>query len=142
MRLLIFELRPPLLEKEGLAAALRARLETVEARAGLRTEFEAVAERPLSPLVEAELYAVAREALNNVLKHAQAEQVTIKLEYDEGRCLLTIQDDGIGFDPANAERGGGLGLSNMRERTERVGGNLMLETAPGRGTTLRVEVTA
>jgi two-component system NarL family sensor kinase len=142
MRLLIFELRPPLLEQEGLAGALRARLEMVEGRVGLKTEFEAVAERPLSSSVEAELYAVAREALNNALKHAQADQITVKLEYDEERCTLTIQDDGCGFDPANGERGGGFGLSNMRERVERIGGNLTLDTAPGRGTTVRVEVTA
>jgi signal transduction histidine kinase len=142
MRLLIFELRPPLLEQEGLAGALRARLEMVEGRVGLKTKFEAVAERPLSSPVEAELYAVAREALNNALKHAQADQITVKLEYGEERCTLTIQDDGMGFDPESAERGGGFGLSNMRERVERIGGNLTLDTAPGRGTTVRVEVTA
>jgi PAS domain S-box-containing protein len=142
MRLLIFELQPPLLEQEGLAGALRARLERVEARAGLKTEFEAVAERPLSPSVEAELYAVAQESLNNALKHAQADQITVRLEYDEQRCCLTIQDDGVGFDLADTERGGGFGLSNMGERVERIGGNLTLETAPGRGTTVRVEVIA
>jgi PAS domain S-box-containing protein len=142
MRLLIFELQPPLLEQEGLTGALRARLERVEARAGLKTEFEVVAERPLSPSVEAELYAVAQESLNNALKHAQADQITVRLEYDEQRCCLTIQDDGVGFDLADTERGGGFGLSNMGERVERIGGNLTLETAPGRGTTVRVEVIA
>jgi signal transduction histidine kinase len=142
MRLLIFELRPPLLEKEGLAGALSARLESVEGRAGLKTEFEVQGEPPLSPTVEAELYAVALEALNNTLKHAQAEHITLNLECDAGRCCLTIQDDGIGFDPETAESGGGLGLHTMRERVERLGGNLTLETAPGSGATVRVEVTA
>ncbi len=142
MRLLIFELRPPLLEQEGLAGALRVRLESVEGRAGLKTKFEAKGERPLSPLVEAELYAVALEALNNALKHAQAEHITLNLECDEGRSCLTVQDDGIGYDPEMAKNRGGIGLHTMRERVERLGGNLTLETAPGRGTTVRVEVTA
>ena len=142
MRLLIFELRPPLLEQEGLAGALRARLELVEARARLHTEFQVAAERPLPPSLEAELYAVAQEMLNNALKHSQAEQITVKLEYDEQRCCLTVQDDGVGFDPAEAERCGGFGLRNIRDRVEGVGGSLMLETAPGRGTAMRVEVAA
>jgi PAS domain S-box-containing protein len=142
MRLLIFELRPPLLEQEGLAGALRARLGSVEGRAGLRTRFDVQGESPLSPTVEAELYAVALEALNNTLKHARAEHITLNLEYDGGRCYLTIQDDGVGFDSDMAESGGGLGLHTMRERVERLGGNLTLDTVPGRGTTIRVEVTA
>ena len=141
MRLLIFELQPPLLE-EGLAGALRARLESVEARAGLTTEFEAMAERPLSPAVESELYAVAREALNNALRHAQADRITVKLDCDERGCCLTIRDDGVGFDLATTERTGGFGLRNMAYRAERIGGSLTLETAPGKGTTVRVEVTA
>jgi signal transduction histidine kinase len=142
MRLLIFELRPPLLDQEGLVGALRARLESVEARAGFKTGFEAKGERPLSPSVEAELYAVAQEVLNNTLKHAQAEQISVSLNYDEQRCCLTIRDDGIGFDPEIAEDSGGFGLHIIRERVERVGGTLTLETASGRGTTLSVEVAA
>jgi len=142
MRLLIFELQPPLLEQEGLAGALRARLESVEVRAGLTTEFEAMLERPLSPLVESELYAVAREALNNALRHAQADRIIVKLDCDERGCCLTIRDDGVGFDLATIERTGGFGLRNMADRAERMGGSLTLETAPGKGTTVRVEVAA
>jgi signal transduction histidine kinase len=142
MRLLIFELQPPLLEQEGLAGALRARLESVEARAGLITEFEAMVERPLSPAVESELYAVTREALNNALKHAQAGRITVRLDCDEQGCCLTIGDDGVGFDLATTERSGGFGLRNMRDRVQRIGGSLTLDTAPGEGTTVRVEVTA
>jgi signal transduction histidine kinase len=142
MRLLIFELRPPLLDQAGLAGALRARVESVEARAGFKTEFEAKGERPMSHSVEAELYAVALEVLNNTLKHAQAKRITVNLEWKEQRCCLTIRDDGIGFDPEIAEDSGGFGLHTMRERIERLGGNLTLETAPDSGTTVRVEVTA
>jgi PAS domain S-box-containing protein len=141
MRLLIFELRPPVLEQEGLVGALRARLAAVEARAGLETEFNQTAVRPLPLAVESELYAVAREALNNTLKHAQAEGVTVYLEFDEQSCCLTIADDGIGFDLESAELGAGFGLRGMRERVESIDGTLTLETSPGRGTSVRVEVT-
>jgi PAS domain S-box-containing protein len=141
MRLLIFELRPPVLEQEGLVGALRARLAAVEARAGLETEFNQTAVRPLPPAVESELYAVAREALNNTLKHARAEGVTVYLEFDEQSCCLTIADDGIGFDLEGAELGAGYGLRGMRERVESIDGRLTLETSPGRGASVRVEVT-
>jgi signal transduction histidine kinase len=140
MRLLIFELRPSILEEAGLVGALQARLEAVEARSGFQTVFQVEGERHLPPSVEAELYRVAQEALNNVLKHAQAKQVTVHLQFDEERFCLAIQDDGIGFDLETARQSGGLGLHSMEERVQQIGGNLILETAPGKGTTLRIEV--
>ena len=142
MRLLIYELRPSILEEAGLVGALQARLEAVEARSGFQTAFQVEGERRLSPSVEAELYRVAQEALNNVIKHAQAKQVTVHLQFDEERFCLTIQDDGLGFDPAEADRSGGLGLRSIRERVQQIGGSFTLETAPGKGTTLRIEVDA
>jgi signal transduction histidine kinase len=142
MRLLIFELRPPVLEEVGLAGALQVRLEKVEERAGLKTKFELKGERLLARSVETELYAVALEALYNTLKHAQAEQVTVKLEHDEQHTYLTISDDGMGFDPQLVEKSGGYGLSNMRARVERINGSIIIETFPGRGTTVSVEVAA
>jgi len=142
MRLLIFELRPSILEEAGLVGALQARLEAVEVRSGFQTAFQVEGERCLPPSVEAELYRVAQEALNNVLKHAQAKQVTVRLQFDEARLCLTIRDDGLGFDLETARQSGGLGLRSMEERVQQIGGNLILETAPGKGTTLRIEVDA
>ena len=80
--------------------------------------------------------------LNNTLKHAQANQVSIKLEYDEGHCYLTIRDDGLGFDPEIAKKGGGFGLHTMKERIERLGGAITLDSSPSKGTTVSVEVAA
>jgi signal transduction histidine kinase len=142
MRLLIFELRPPVLEEVGLAGALQVRLESVEERAGLKTKYELKGERPLPLSVETELYAVALEALFNTLKHAQAEHVTVKLEHEEGQTYLTISDDGMGFDPQLVEKSGGYGLSNMQERIARINGSIMIETSPGKGTIVTVEVAA
>ena len=142
MRLLIFELQPPILEKEGLVSALRKRLELVESRAGSDTKFEVNAERPLPSSVESDLYAIATEALNNTLKHAQAEHITINLEYNDHYTCLTISDDGSGFDSQLAEKSHGYGLRNIRERVERMDGSMTLDTSPGSGTTVCVKVSA
>jgi signal transduction histidine kinase len=139
MRLLLFELRPPLLQERGLAAALQTRLRAVEARAGLVTEFEGEDVRRLRPEVEQELYRIAQEALNNVLKHAHASRVTVRLDAADGHAALEIADDGVGFDPS-LRGGDGFGLPGMRERVERLGGTLRVESAPGAGTRVRVEV--
>ena len=72
----------------------------------------------------------------------KAQQATVHLKMDEERCHLTIQDDGIGFDPEAASQSGGHGLRNMQERVTQIGGRLSLETAPGRGTTVTIEVNA
>jgi signal transduction histidine kinase len=141
MRLLIFELRPPVLKQEGLAAALRSRLESVEQRVGLQTRFEADIEERLPPEVEEALYRVALEALNNVLRHSYADLVSVALVRQDQRVALEIEDDGIGFDTAAVrEQGGGLGLRGMQERVTRLGGTLILASTPNQGTRVRVEV--
>jgi signal transduction histidine kinase len=141
MRMLIHELRPSILEEAGLAEALKVRLESVEARSGLKANLQVVGQqRRLPATVEDALYRVALEGLNNVLKHAQAREVELDLGFDEGAVRLTIKDDGIGFDLDSAARYGGYGLAMMQERVEHIGGSLSIETAPGAGTTLRVEV--
>ena len=143
MRLLIFQLHPPVLEAEGLVAALQARLAAVEGRAGLQTEFRVEGERRLPIAVEEELYWIAQEALNNVRKHAAARRVTVHLRFTASTLLLEVTDDGVGFDPqaVRAEGRGGGGLRSIAERAERVGGRLAHESRPGEGTQLRVEVT-
>jgi len=140
MRLLIFELHPPRLEEEGLAVALQGRLASVETRTGLQTELHVEGERRLPISVEEELYWIAQEALNNVVKHAQAKKVTVGLQFDEKSVCLEVRDDGIGFEPAEARQSGGMGLRGMGERAERINGKLEVESAPGQGTTSRVTV--
>jgi signal transduction histidine kinase/ligand-binding sensor domain-containing protein len=138
MRLLIFELRPPILEELGLAAALQARLQAVEGRAGVRTEFRTNVEERLPPAIEEGLYRIGQEALNNALKHADAETVCVELHREGNRTVLRIADDGSGFEPATAGDGGGLGLAAMRERAEAIGARLEIESRAGRGTTVAV----
>lgn len=141
MRLLIFELRPPVLKQEGLAAALRSRLESVEQRVGLQTRFELKMEERLVPETEEALYRVALEALNNVLRHSYANHVSVSLCQVERSVVLEVADDGVGFDPlAVRKQGGGLGLRGMEERVARLGGELNVVSAPNAGTQIRVEV--
>jgi signal transduction histidine kinase len=140
MRLLIFELRLPMLKEDGLEAALQARLETVEGRAGLATEFRADLKSRLAPEVEEGLYRIAQEALNNTLRHAQARSVSVYLHQNERTVLLEVADDGVGFDPEKARKRGGFGLRGMEERATRLGGRLMIDSRRGEGTKIRVEV--
>ena len=140
MRLLIFELHPPVLEKEGLVTALQARLAAVETRAGLKPEFRVEGERRLPLFVEQELYRIAQEALNNVLKHARAQHVTVYLQFAAETVCLEVCDDGAGFDPLTARNAGGVGLHSIEERAAKVGGKSTIESKPGDGTKVRVEI--
>ncbi|MGD8243956.1 MAG: GAF domain-containing protein [Anaerolineae bacterium] len=140
MRLLIFELRPSILDSEGLVNALRARLEAVEERAGLEVELRLEGEIAFPTAFEEGLYRIAQEALNNTLKHAFARRVSVSLEQDERVLILEIADDGVGFDPSTAVEGGGLGLDGMIERAVQMGAELVLDSKPGAGTRVRVEI--
>lgn len=142
MRSLIFELRPPVLEEEGLVAALQARLEAVEARAGLAAEFSVEGDVGVPREMEEELYRISQEALNNALKHARAQSIKLKLRCHECSVVLEVIDDGIGFDLAAAPEHGGMGLRGMEERAARLGGRLVVQSSPGEGTTIRVEVSS
>jgi PAS domain S-box-containing protein len=138
MRLLIYQLRSDELDRLGLADALRHRLEAVEARAGVAAGLDVDEYRqPASPEQEPQLLAIAIEALNNALRHAQATNIGLTLRSDAATLTLTIGDDGKGFDPGQASAG--LGLTTMRERAERLGGTLQVASAPDAGT--RVTVT-
>jgi len=138
-RLLIFELRPPIFEQEGLVAALRARLESVESRSGLKTQINLHEVGRLTNGIESGLYGISNEVLNNILKHAHASEVAVSLEKQPGKIVLQISDNGIGFDLASAEHHGGLGLKGMRERAEQIGGDLRINSGKN-GTQVSVEV--
>jgi two-component system sensor histidine kinase UhpB len=130
------ELRPPLLDEYGLAAALGWHAEEFSRRSGIRvsvTERAPEAAKTLRLEAALALYRIAQEALNNVLKHSRARHAEIEIEEAEGHVVLAVRDDGEGFDLA-AMRRGRLGMSTMRERAEAAGGALHVETAPGRGT--------
>jgi PAS domain S-box-containing protein len=140
MRLMIYQLRPPVLEKGGLAVALQVRLDAVERRGGIHAELIVEGEDRLPPAIQAELHQIAQEALNNALKHAHAREVGVRLHFGDAATCLAVQDDGVGFELAAAQAGGGMGLPGMVERAQKVGARLEIETVPGLGTKVLVEV--
>ncbi|MFZ1753857.1 MAG: PAS domain-containing protein [Caldilineaceae bacterium] len=147
MRLLIFELRPPVLEEEGLVTALQTRLDAVEERSGVGATLGVTGERRLPLALENELYRIAQEALTNVVKHARARQVNVSLRFDEAQVCLEIEDDGVGFDMGPSDslstsivHSGGMGLRGIQERVEKIRGHLLVQSTPGQGTRLRVTI--
>lgn len=142
MRLLVFELHPFMLENEGLASALRARLAAVEGRAGLKNEVFVEGERRLPIEIEEGIYRIAQEGLNNVVKHAKATEVRIHIHYSEDTIRLEMIDDGVGFDTQAANLSGGIGLTGIQERVKQLGGSLEIESTLGKGTHLTVRIPA
>jgi|GEM_PF-1832104 len=142
MRLLIFELRRPALDQDGLVAALQARLDAVERRGGLQTELQVQGCPQLPQAVQAELYAIAQEALNNVLKHSHAKNIRVILHCQDGLIELQICDDGVGFEPTAIQPSGGFGIAGMRERARKIAATLQIDSAPGQGARLIVRLPA
>jgi PAS domain S-box-containing protein len=139
MRLLLFQLRPPVLEQVGLVSALQQRLDAVERRVSIETSLLTLGEwTMLPPRLEEELYNIAQEALNNALRHAHAKSILVRLDHNYELVELSVEDDGIGFD-INASSGG-MGLRNMQERAKEIGAKFSLNTAPHKGTKIQIRL--
>jgi signal transduction histidine kinase len=140
VRRLAVELRPKALDDFGLVAALQRLAETFAEQTGIRVHVEAaLGDARLAGETETAVYRIVQEALTNVIKHAQAETVSVVLTRKGDRVVAVIEDDGLGFDPADT-RDERLGLLGMRERIALVDGQLSVESRPGEGTTIAVEV--
>ena len=140
LRSLIFELRPPDLARDGLCGALRKHVEVVRPLLPQAIELDLEADLDVEPARAREILRIAQEALANALRHAEAEHVWVRLGAEDGRLVLEVRDDGVGFDPdAAAVRSRRLGLTSMEERAQRLGGRLTLRSEPGAGTTVRLE---
>ena len=141
LRSLVLELRPPDLERDGLCGTLRKHVELVRRLHGADIALELGDE--LSAGGEArdrEVLRIAQEALHNAVRHAAASRLEVALSGD-GDLVLEVRDDGRGFDPGDPElRSRRLGLTSMTERARRLGGALAIESAPGEGTVIRLEV--
>jgi two-component system NarL family sensor kinase len=145
LRQVCTQLRPPMLDTLGLGATLRALADEWSAQTGLETVLdlpEDASLRGLSGEVAVNLYRVVQEALSNIARHAAAQRVIISLTWMTGGLELTIRDDGKGFTlpstPDALATAGHFGLAGMQERVELIGGRLKIESAAGKGTTLRV----
>jgi signal transduction histidine kinase len=141
LRSLVFQLRPAAIETEGLAQALRKHVEVLRRVHPTTLELELTGTPRLRPGVDDEVFRIAQEALHNALRHAGAERITVRLDENGDRLGLSISDDGAGFDPAAAAlRARRLGLTSMEERARELGGRLEIDSAPGAGTSVRLEV--
>jgi signal transduction histidine kinase len=138
LRSLIFELRPPDLERDGLGGALRKHVELLRRLGRQEIELDLDGERPADPVRDGEILRIAQEAIQNALRHARAEHIAVRL----GAGLLEVEDDGVGFEPdAASTRSRRLGLTSMEERARRIGGTLEIRSAPGAGTIVRLEAS-
>lgn len=137
LRAVIVELRPAELDRHGLAETLRKHVRMLDRLHPSLVTFECDELPPLDSTVEVAVLRVAQEALHNALRHSGASRVSVRLVLDGGTLALTVHDDGDGFEQGESH---GLGLVSMRDRAESVGGAMTVSSAPGQGTTVRVEV--
>lgn len=142
MRALIQELHPSSNASDGLIPRLRQLAAERQSVDGLTVELNLTGERRLPGKVEEELLRITQEALNNIVKHAQTSEAVVTLNLEDVSCVrLCIEDQGVGFDPAQTRSmPGHLGLTSMYERMQALGGNLLIDSQPGRGTRLQVEL--
>jgi signal transduction histidine kinase len=139
MRALIFELRPGNLEQDGLTRALRTHTAALQGRIGLPVVVESTIDERLPLPIEEVLYRIAQEALHNVVKHANAQQVKVEVGRVSSGVRMRIVDDGRGFDPEKVPTGH-LGLAGMQSRATKVGARFACRSVPGEGTTVEVTV--
>jgi|SRR5271157_1210762 len=147
MRSLIQQLRPHSIAEDGLAAALRRHVAERKSKDGLEVDLQISGERRLPIETEEALYRVVQEALNNVIKHAHTNQALVRLDLEQDPISLRIEDHGRGFDLATFNRSQSrpagvtqLGLSGMSERVRALGGSLVIDSKPGLGTSIQVEI--
>ena len=138
--ILIQEMHPSALKEKDLSAALREYALEWSEQSGIEVDLTVEDGQALPPEIDQAFYRIAQEALANVARHSQASRVGILLAHDTRLSRMSIVDDGCGFDPERV--GAGVGLRSMRERAEMQGGKLILESAPGQGTRLSVEIAA
>jgi len=140
-RRVVEELRPSLLDHFGLPTAVRAYVESTCSKEGLATEVDLVHGcESMSKEASIALFRIVQEGLANIIRHAHARTVTLKLHGDEQNCVLTLADDGRGFDADSTEFRWSHGLMGMRQRVEGLGGHLEVKSRVGVGTTLSVAV--
>jgi signal transduction histidine kinase len=138
MRLLIYQLRPEILESDGLFPAIRQRLDLVENKVGIQARFTTNIISRLSRALEDALYWISVEALNNVVKHAHADTIELNIFVKENWVRLNILDNGIGFDINHPSNSSGMGISNIRERVKKIGGLMEIKSVIHQGTCLTV----
>ncbi|MDQ7031002.1 MAG: sensor histidine kinase [Ardenticatenia bacterium] len=143
----IFDLRPMMLDDLGLAPTVKRYIDAYQGKVDYRITLHVTGEeRRLPAPVEITLFRALQELLQNVTSHANAHQVTVQLNFQDGEVVLTVEDDGVGFDTVEAlqpaQRGQAVGLKAMQERIEMLGGHLQVDSSIGHGTRVYIRVPA
>jgi signal transduction histidine kinase len=139
MQALLLELRPVALRGAGLVPALRELSQAYRDRLGVTVDAD-LEPVELDPAAEPHVLRIVQEAFANAAKHARPARIALRLRAEDGRVVVTVTDDGTGFDPADAAGRHGMGLELMRERVAELGGAFEIESAPGQGTSVRITV--
>ncbi|MET4926994.1 GAF domain-containing sensor histidine kinase [Streptomyces sp. PSRA5] len=141
LRAAVVELRPAALDEDGLVHTLRAHIQVLDRAHSAHVTFDSCGVRALPASQEEAMLRVAQEALHNALRHSGAERVDVTVARRGQGAVLSVTDDGKGFEPRTVRRAGRhLGLVSMRDRSSGVGGRLTVQSAPGQGTTIEMEV--
>ncbi len=141
LRSLILGLRPPELERDGLAGALRKEVGMLERLHGVEIELRLDGSAEAGPERDGDVLRIAQEAIHNALRHSGAGRIAVVLERTAGGIVVQVSDDGSGFDPEDPElRSRHLGLTSIEERAAELGARLQIRSAPGRGTVIALEV--
>lgn len=142
----IFDLRPMMLDDLGLIPTLKRFTQTYETKTHLPTHLQTTGEHTLSSYVEVTLFRAIQELLNNIARHAHASRVHIALDMQADPVVLTVEDDGTGFDVENAmataRQRGSSGLATIEKRVQMLGGKVQVQSGTGRGTRVRIELPA
>ncbi len=145
LRTVLYELRPLGIVEEGLVPVLQQYVERLHMPSLPRIHFDALPDvRRLNPDQEAAIFVIVQEAINNIRKHAAAHDIWITVREDDHALLVTVRDNGRGFDlpavEATYTRRGSYGLLNMRERAQLIGGECAIRSEPGRGTSVEIRI--
>jgi signal transduction histidine kinase len=141
LRLLSHDLHPNLLKHAGLAAALESHCTEFERQYHIHVSFHAEGQvEPENPVVMLSLFRIAQEALRNAVRHGQAQEIALSLSQQGDSLMLSITDDGWGFDPGGVRNNGGLGLVSIEERARLVKGQVTIHSGPQQGTTIAVRI--
>ncbi len=125
----------------SLERRLREEIEIFRGRSGLKLSFQCnIARNSLPYEIERELYFALREGVINTIRHSRASELSLSLSQTDEQCTAVLQDNGVGFDPSLAEAAGHYGLRGMRERIEKIGGELQINSSPGQGTRIALSV--
>jgi signal transduction histidine kinase len=138
MHRIIYDLRPSLLDDLGLSAAIQAHARDHLVRQGLHVSLEVEEGLPPRPAIEIAVFRIYQELVTNILRHSGAEHASIELYERDGRLVLAVEDDGIGFDPE--QKSDGVGITGMRERAALVNGTITFDSEPGMGTNVVLEI--